>query len=106
MAQTLQPLGGSPAHGKTVEGIIAIDIAIVTKRGDSRSRQTNLLKSLGKHRETGIAARLGVRPVMEPGTAGRHSKTHLSPAKTILREFYEGIPEHKGLPTRSAVGQK
>ena len=31
---------------ETVEGIIAI----VTKRGDSRSCQTNLLKSLGKHR--------------------------------------------------------
>ena len=66
MAQILQPLGGSSDQGeKTVEGIIAIDIAIVTKRGDSRSCQTNLLKSLGKHLETGIAARLGVRRRME-----------------------------------------
>ena len=57
--------GEAPLRGKTVEGIIAIDIAIVTKRVDSRSCQTNLLKSLGKHRETGIAARLGVRRGME-----------------------------------------
>ncbi len=44
---------------ETVEGIIAIDIDIATKRVDSRSCQTNLLKSLGKHRETGIANQTG-----------------------------------------------
>ena len=53
---------GKPRSGEeTVEGIIAIDIAIVTKRGDSRSCQKNLLKSLGKDRETGIAVGPSVR---------------------------------------------
>ncbi len=57
--------GKSRSGGETVEGIIAIDIDIVTKRVDSRSCQTDLLKSLGKDRWTGIAARPSVRRGME-----------------------------------------
>ncbi len=57
---------GKPRSGEeTVEGIIARDISINRKRGDSRSCQTNLLKSLGKDRETGIAARPSDRRGME-----------------------------------------
>ena len=53
----------------TIEGkitiVIIIVIDIVTKRVDSCSCQTNLLKFLGRDRETGIATRLGVHRGME-----------------------------------------